>query len=480
MTDRPSLDPADWRAFRALAHRMLDCALDHAEGAAERPVWRPTPEATRAALCTAPPWEGEGADAAAETVLTHILPYPTGNTHPRFFGWVHGAGTPGAMIAEVMAAAMNSNLGGRDHAANLVESQVIDWMKRVFGFPDGASGLVLSGTSMATLIAIISARAKMAGRDIRREGARQGEAPLVGYTSTEGHSCIARCFDQIGLGTDALRLVPVRDDFTMDTSRLRAMITADRAAGAQPFCVIGAAATVNTAATDDLSALADICAEEGLWFHVDGAFGAVAALSERLKPRLAGIERADSIAFDFHKWMHVQYDAGCVLVRDGASHLGAFAHGADYLSGMPRGLGAAKPWFSDYGVELSRGFRALKVWFTLKEHGLRRLGEKVEDNVAQAAHLGRLVDAAHDLERLAPVSLNIVCFRYAPDGFDGDLDALNREIVMDLQESGIAAPSTTMIRGRAAIRVNITNHRTRLADMDILVGAIQRIGARRV
>ncbi|QIE54457.1 cytochrome D ubiquinol oxidase subunit I [Pikeienuella piscinae] len=473
-----SLDPTDWPEFRALAHRMLDSALDHLEGAADRPVWRPTPQSARDALRAPPPMEPEGAARAAEDLLAHVLPYPTGNTHPRFFGWVHGTGTPGGIVADIMAAAMNANLGGRDHAPILVEKQVIEWMRRIFGFPENASGLILSGTSMATLIAVIAARKAKAPHDVRRAGVRQGANPMVGYTSSEAHSCIAKAFDQCGLGLDALRRVPVRADLTMDVGALRAMIAEDRAAGALPFAVIGAAATVNTGATDDLDALADIAAEENLWFHVDGAFGAVAALSDELRPRLRGIERADSIAFDFHKWMHVQYDAGCVLIRDGEAHLSAFAHGAEYLTGLPRGLGGGKPWFSDYGIELSRGFRALKVWFALKEHGLRRIGEKVEDNVAQAAYLARLVDAHQDLERLGPAPLNIVCFRYAPDGLAGDLDAIQREIVMDLQESGAAAPSTTTIRGRAAIRINITNHRTKMADMDVLVAAVLEMGAR--
>ncbi|MFV0472792.1 MAG: pyridoxal phosphate-dependent decarboxylase family protein [Pikeienuella sp.] len=473
-----SLDPEDWPAFRKLAHRMLDSALDHLEGAADRPVWRPTPDSARNALNAPPPMAPEGAEAAARDLLDHVLPYPTGNTHPRFFGWVHGTGTPGGVLAEMMAAAMNANLGGRDHAPILVEKQVIEWMRLALGFPAGTSGLVLSGTSMATLIALIAARKAKAPHDVRRLGLRQAETPLVGYTSTEAHSCVAKAFDQCGLGLDALRLVPVGEDFTMDVATLREMIARDRAAGALPFIVIGAAATVNTAATDDLEAIADIAAEEGLWFHVDGAFGAMAALSSRLRPRLKGMERADSIAFDFHKWMHVPYDAGCVLIRDGEAHLSAFAHGADYLRGLPRGLGAGKPWFSDYGIELSRGFRALKIWFTLKEHGLNRIGEKLEDNVAQAARLAALVDAHPDLERLAPAPLNIVCFRYAPAGLSGDIDAIQREIVMDIQESGIAAPSTTMIRGKAAIRANITNHRTCMGDMDLLIHAVIEFGGR--
>lgn len=474
MSETPNLDPEDWPAFRALARRTLEAALDHMEGAAERPVWSPTPEAARAALASPPPWEGEGPEAAAEAALAHILPYPTGNTHPRFFGWVHGAGTPGGLVAEIIAAAMNANCGGRDHAAILVERQVIEWCREAFGFPEGAGGLVLSGTSTGTVLALLAARER-ALPGARAKGV--GGARLVGYASAESHSCIMRAFDQIGLGSEALRLIPVDGDFRMRTDALREAIAADRATGAQPFLVVGAAATVNTGATDDLSALADIAAAEGLWLHVDGAFGALMALSPTLAPRVRGMERAQSLAFDFHKWAHVNYDAGAVLVRERPALLDAFGQGADYLAGMPRGLGGAKPWPSDMGIELSRGFRALKVWFALKEHGLNRIGEKIAENVACAARLAGLVEAAEDFELLAPAPLNIVCFRHVPPGFTGDLDALNREIVMRLQESGEAAPSTTMIRGRLAIRVNITNHRTRLADMDLLIGAIRRVAA---
>ncbi|NQV98734.1 MAG: cytochrome D ubiquinol oxidase subunit I [Rhodospirillales bacterium] len=475
--ERPSLDPEDWPAFRARAHRMLDAALDHAQGASQGPVWTAVPAAVKAALASPVPMEAEGTDRACADLLAQVLPYGTGNTHPRFFGWVHGAGAPGGIIAEAMAAAMNSNLGGRDHGANYVEHQVIDWVKKLFGFPDSASGLVVSGTSMATIIALSAARYAKAGYDVRRDGIRSDRARLVGYASSEAHSCIARAFDMLGLGMDALRKVPVDSHFRMNMAALKAAIAEDLAAGLQPFVVIGSPATVNTGAIDDLDAIADICHANDLWFHVDGAFGAVAALSEKLKARFRGIERADSLALDFHKWMHVPYDAGFVLVRSEDAHRNAFSLRPEYLTAQPRGLAAGNPWFCEYGPELSRGFRALKVWFHIKEHGIRRIAEKVEDNCRQAAYLGDLVSRHPDLELAVPVSLNICCFRFvAPDLPGPALDRLNADIVMDLQEGGIAAPSTTKIAGQLMIRVNITNHRTRLADMDILVDEVVRLG----
>jgi glutamate/tyrosine decarboxylase-like PLP-dependent enzyme len=476
-TETGSLDPADWPQFRALAHRMLDVALDHAEGYREGPVWTEVPGAVKQALAEAPPMEPQGAEKVCDDFVNLVLPYATGNTHPRFFGWVHGSGIPGAIIADSLAAAMNSNLGGRDHGAIYVERQVTGWCRKLFGFPDTASGLVVSGTSMATFVALAAARYHKAGYDVRRLGVQPGEHRLVGYSSSEAHSCITRTFDYLGLGQDALRMVPVDDDYRMDTEALRAAIMADLDAGNRPFCVVGAAATVNTAAMDDLDAIADICAEFGLWFHVDGAFGAVAALSETLRPRLKGIERADSIALDFHKWMHVQYDAGFVLVRREDLHREAFSLRPEYLTAAPRGLAGANPWPCEYGPELSRGFRALRIWFALKEHGIRRIAEKVEDNCRHAAYLAAKIEAHPELELAAPAGLNIVCFRFIAPGKTRDaLTAINAAIVMDLQERGIAAPSTTTLKGELAIRVNITNHRTTFADLDILVAAVVDAG----
>lgn len=479
--DRPSLDPTDWAEFREHAHRMLDHALDHLEGVREGPVWTPVPEATKAALNEPIPMQPQGTEKVCADLIKNVLPYDTGNTHPRFFGWVHGAGAPGGIIADTMAAAMNSNLGGRDHGANYVEHQVINWCRDLFQFPKTASGLVVSGTSMATIIALSAARFAHAGYDVRRQGVRSDQARLVGYTSTEAHSCIARAFDMLGLGMDALRSIPVDDEYRMNLDALRQAIKDDIAAGHKPFCIIGSPATVNTGAIDDLDAIATIAHEHGLWFHVDGAFGAVAVLSNQLRPLMKGIERADSIALDFHKWMHVQYDAGFVLIRNEETHREAFSLRREYLTAAPRGLAAGNPWFCEYGPELSRGFRALKVWFHLKEHGIERIAEKVEDNCRQAVYLGELVQASAHLELATPVSLNICCFRFiAPDMSHEELNEINKEIVMDLQESGIAVPSTTKLQGILNIRINITNHRTTLQDFDILVDAVVKAGQARL
>jgi glutamate/tyrosine decarboxylase-like PLP-dependent enzyme len=474
-----TLDPADWSSFRALAHRVLDDALNHVQGTRERPVWTPMPPEVITRLAEPLPTDGRSAEQVSADLVDMILPYGVGNTHPRFFGWVHGCGTASGLLPEMMAAAMNANVGGRDHGAVHVERQVINWCRQLFDFPEGASGLLVSGTSMATLIGLTVAR-NAAGVDVRTDGV-SAAAGLVGYTSAEAHSSVKRAFEILGLGSRALRSIPVDAAYRMEVAELRAAIARDRQQGLKPFCVIATAGTVNTGAIDDLVAISELCAEQGLWLHVDGAFGALAVMSDRLRPRLAGIERADSLAFDFHKWMNVPYDAGCALVRRGDLHHAAFAMHASYLAPQQRGLAGGEPWFCDFGPELSRGFRALKVWFALREHGTRKLGQAIEENCHLAQSLGAQVEAHRDLELLAPAALNIVCFRFREPGLaPADLDRLNAEIVADLQESGLAAPSTTRLGGRTAIRVNITNHRTRAADLAVLIDAIVALGRRRI
>ena len=477
MSDDPAsgLDPADWDAFRADAHALLDAAINKMEHAREGRVWTPFPPDMKAAFDQPLPEAGLGA-AELSAQLESLLPYGPGNTHPRFFGWVHGSGTPQNIFAEIIAAAINANAGGRDHGAIHVERQVIRWCRELFGFPEGASGLIVSGTSLATIVALKVARDVRLGFASRKEGV--GHARLVGYASAEAHACNIRAFDILGLGADALRRIPVNSRFEMDTAALRAAIDADRAAGLEPFVIIGTAGTVNTGATDPLTELADIAAAEALWFHVDGAFGALGTLVPGLAPRFAAIARADSLAFDFHKWLHVNYDAGCVLVRNEAYHRHAFTDRPDYLKAATRGLAAGNPWPVEYGPELSRSFRALKVWSQIAGFGTRRLGVAIEKNCAQAAYLAAKVDADPRFERMAPVDLNICCFRYTGAGLQGAaLDALNEEIVIRLQESGIAAPSTTRLGGATVIRVNLTNHRTELADLDLLLEAAADLGA---
>jgi len=471
-----SLDPKDWEAFRRLSHSALDDAINYLRDVRQRPVWKPVPEEIKQGLRKPLPIEPQSVEITYREFLEKIFPYPTGNIHPRFWGWVHGTGLATGVLAEMMSAAMNSNCGGRDHGALYVERQVIDWCRQIIGYPEEGSGVLVSGTSMGSVIALAVARNARAGCDVRSKGVACAGKKLVAYASSEAHSSVLKALELIGLGRESLHTVPVDEEFAIDPAALQRAIEEDRRSGKQPFCVVGCAGTVNTGALDDLDALASICHREGLWFHVDGAFGALCRLNDSLRPLVRGIERSDSVAFDFHKWMYVQYDGGCVLVRDGQLHKLVFAARPDYLQHSERGLAGGGEWFTDLGPELSRSFRALKIWFAFKENGTRRLGRMVEKNCRQARYLARLVEATPALELLARPTLNIVCFRYRnPRMAEKEIDRVNRDIVADLQERGIAAPSTTRIRGRLAIRVAITNHRSMREDFDWLVKSVLQL-----
>jgi glutamate/tyrosine decarboxylase-like PLP-dependent enzyme len=339
------------------------------------------------------------------------------------------------------------------------------------GMPAGTSGLLMSGGTMANLIGLNVGRFAKAGFDVRGEGMREG-AELRVYCSTETHSWLKKSMELMGMGRACLHAVGVDAGYRIKMDELKAAIEADRAAGLKPLCVVATAGTVNTGATDDLTAIADICEVEGMWFHVDGAFGALAYWSETLRPLVCGMERADSLAFDLHKWGYMPYDIGCVLIKDAEAHKAAFASGASYLTAMERGPVAGGLYFSDRNVELSRGFRALKAWMSLKAHGVDTLTALIEQNVAQAQYLVRLVEQSNALELAAEAPLNVVCFRYR-DASDDE----NKEILMRLQESGLAVPSGTVIGGRFAIRVAHTNHRTRREDFNLLVQAVEKIGS---
>lgn len=310
-----TLDPKDWEAMRALGHQMVDDRMTYLETVRERPVWQPIPEKVRENLKKPLPMEPQGAKRAYQDFLENVLPHPMGNIHPRFWGWVEGTGTPFGMLAEMLAAGMNPDLGAGNHVANYVEAQVLDWLKEMLGYPAEASGLLVSGGSMANLVGLTVARNTMAEFDVRQHGLQASSRKMTLYGSAEMHSSFQKAIELLGLGNDSLRKIPVNADFQIDTETLEMAISEDRSEGYQPIAVIGNAGTVSTGTFDDFNALADICAREGLWFHVDGAFGAWAALSPKLRHLVSGMERADSLAFDLHKWMYMPFELGCALVR---------------------------------------------------------------------------------------------------------------------------------------------------------------------
>jgi glutamate/tyrosine decarboxylase-like PLP-dependent enzyme len=472
-----TLDPQDWEGMRALGHQMVDDMMCYLEGIRERPVWQPMPDDVKQHLRQPVPQEPQAPDAVYQEFVDYVLPYPSGNIHPRFWGWVMGTGTPFSVLSEMLAASVNPNVGGGGTSGEQVERQVLDWCKEMLDFPLEASGLLVSGGSMANLVGLTVARNSKAEVNLRKEGLAAAPRKMVFYASSESHSSNQKAAELLGLGSDALRKIPVNADFEIDIAALEAAIAADKAAGHLPFCVIGHAGTVNTGAFDNLKTLADICERENLWFHVDGAFGAWAALAPDLRPLTAGMERADSLAFDLHKWMYMPYEAGCVLVRWPEAHLRTFSLRPDYLANTSRGAAGGSAWLSDYGLQLSRGFKALKIWMSLKEHGAVKFGRMIQQNVDQVHYLAALIQRTPELDLLAPAPLNVACFRYVADGLDDDaLNELNNELLIQLQESGLAVPSSTRIDGKFAIRVANTNHRTRRADFDLLVREVVRLG----
>lgn len=472
-----TLDPEDWPAFRQIAHRALDAMLDFQQGARDKPVWQPVPVSLEGLFAEPAPKRGMGAEAVIDEMLGAIAPYPSGNFHPRFWGWVCGTGTPTGMLAEMIAAGTNTPSGTFNDAATRVEAQVIRWMKDLFDFPEGASGLVTSGGSVANLVGLAVARDKKLGDEVPRWGLSAVGGQPVLYASSEVHSSIIKSAQTLGLGRDSVRIVGVDSAYRVRIDEFKERIRADRAAGLSPFAIVGSAGSVNTGSIDDLEALADIAEKEALWFHIDGAIGALARMAPSLKPLFRGIERADSLAFDFHKWLYVPYEAGCVLIRDGDAHRRSFTVAATYLDAPPRGIAAEPDSTNQRGPQLSRGFKALKVWAQIREHGLERLGRLMEQNVRHIRYFEECVDASPDLERLAPVALNILCFRYLPaHAPESAWNDINREILMRLQEQGLAAPSSTLLGGRFVLRVANTNQRSQQRDFDLLARETVRIG----
>ena len=474
-----SLDPQGdrgWEDLRLLGHQMVDEMLKYLRTVRERRVWQPVPSAVRQRLSGPAPREPSAAADVYEEFKRDVLPYPTGNIHPRFWGWVIGTGTPVGMLADMLASGMNPQVAEFDDAPAVVENQVIGWLVELLGLPAGTHGLLVSGGSMANFVGLAVARNARAGFDVRKDGLRGNQALTV-YGSSETHSSVRKAVELLGLGHEALRSISVFRDFTIDVEALRETLARDKAAGRRPICVVGNAGTVNTGATDDLRALAALCREEGLWFHVDGAFGALAALVPELRPLVAGLEQADSVAFDLHKWMYLPYEVGCTLVRDQTAHRATFATTPAYLASFDRGIAAGGFPFAERGVQLSRGFRALKVWMSLKTHGVNAFAQLIHQNVRQAHYLAGLVTKHPRLELLAPAPLNVVCFRYVVPGADtATLNALNTEILLRIQESGVAIPSQTTLDGRFAIRVAISNHRSRREDFDLLVRSVVETG----
>jgi aromatic-L-amino-acid/L-tryptophan decarboxylase len=469
--------------IRRVGYLVVDLIAEHLSALPAEPVFRPVPPDLRQRFLSTPaPADGASPDAILREFRDTVAPYPFGNGHPRFWGWVNSPPAIMGIFADALAAAMNPSCAGGNHAAIYVERQVTAWLCEILGFPPEAMGLLVSGGSMATLTALSVARHVKSGMDVRRSGLRGAPQPFRFYLSPEGHSCVRKAVELLGFGSDSIRIVPADSSYRMDAGALDRAIVEDVAAGVRPMAVVASAGTVNTGAIDPIEDIAFVCARHGVWLHIDAAYGGPAILTDEYAARLAPIARADSVALDPHKWMYVPVEAGFVMVRDADAMRRAFSLVPPYIrtqgsAGDVMGL----PWFSEYGFQQTRGFRALKVWMTMKQFGRAGHKKAIEDNLALAGYLADRVRTGPDFELMAPPGLSIVCFRYvpphSPDRDEQAIARLNRALLERLQLGGEAFLSSTELAGRFVLRACIVNHRSTPADIDHMLDAIRGIGA---
>lgn len=472
-----TLDPQNWEEYQQLGYKMIDDIIGYLKNIEQQKVWQPIPESIKKEYKSPLPKTGSAPNNVYEDAKRLALNLPYGNIHPRFWAWINSPGTVMGVFAETIAAAMNSNCIYGDHGAIHIETQVLSWIKEMLDLSVDYSAVLVSGGSMANLYGLTVARNSIENRSIRQKGMKM-DNQLTVYCSTETHNSIDKAIEHLGIGYQFIRKIPVNNDYTIDLEILQEAIDRDKLKGYTPFCIVANAGTVNTGAVDPLNAIADLCEKENIWMHVDGAYGLFAHLIESKKQQLSGFERADSIAGDLHKWMYINYSAGCVLFKSKQKHYQSFAKEADYLMDHERGLrvGGGPVEFNHLGIELTRPNRALKIWMSLKEHGIEKYSRMMAKDIQLAKYLEYRIYDHPLLELMAPVNLSIVCFRVNPiDTLPETLNDLNKEILMDLQESGDAIISSTLLDGNYVFRTAITNHRSKKSDIDILLNSIQKI-----
>jgi aromatic-L-amino-acid/L-tryptophan decarboxylase len=467
----------EWSAaeLRRHGYRVVDLLVEHLTTLPDRPVFRPYPPELAARRLSAPlPERGRPAEELLDEIATTVLPWPLGNGHPRWAGWVNGPPSPVAVLADTLATAMNPSVAGGNHAATYVEKQAVRWLGELLGLP-GWGGLLVSGGSAATLHALAAARHRATGGTVREAGLDQATAPLTVYASDQAHGAVAKAVELLGLGAGALRVLPADRDRRLPVDALAAALAADRDRGARPMAVVASAGTVNTGAIDPLAAVAEVCAAYGVWLHVDGAYGAPAVLDPRYAAELAPMAAADSLAVDAHKWLSVPYEAGAVLVRDEDGLQAAFSRVPAYLreGSDPDGV-TWLPWFSEYGTQQTRGFRALKVWAALTHHGRAGYAEAIGRDLDLADRLAARVERAPGLT-LHTRGLSVVTFRRTPAGLPpAELDEHNRDVLRRVQLGGEAFLTGTELDGAFVLRACITNPRMRPEDADRIVAAVER------
>ena len=469
-----SLDPSDWDGLREIGRTMVDDMVDYLRDVRKRPTWQSPSLESRELLASPTPRQGKPLTEVYDEFKRAILPYPTGNIHPRFWGWVMGNGTPVGMLADLLGGAMNCHVSGYDQAASLVERQVLGWLAELMDYPDDADGLFVSGGTVANLIGLTVARNSAIGHRVRQHGITDNR-PSV-YASTQAHRWLDRSCDLLGIGEQAIRKISVDADHRVDLAELRRSIERDLANDRKPLCIVGNAGTVSCGATDDLHGLADLADEFETWFHIDGSFGALAKLSPKCRSIVDGLERADSVAFDLHKWGYMQYELGVVLVKDASLQSEAFDFSPSYLDKFHGGIAPNPTEFASKGLQLSRGFRARKAWRQFSTYGTDASGAAIEQNVEQVAYLRNRIAEHPRLEQVGPSEMNVICFRYVPEGMAAEqIDRFNIDLLVRIQEEGVAVPANARIDGMFALRVAHTNHRSRREDVDLLLSTMEQL-----
>ena len=475
-----ALDAAD---FRAIGHRLVDRLADFLDTLPDRPITPgESPTQVRHALDAGRPMPDTGADPAtliqraADLLIDHSL----FNSHPRFWGYVTAPAAPIGILGDFLAAAVNPNSGAwfLSPMATEIEAQTVRWIAELLNYPVDCGGLLVSGGNMANMVGFFAARQAKAGWDARAVGLHGEQTRrLTVYCSQETHTWIHKAADLSGVGTDGIRWIPTDSEFRMNVDALRDQIRADRAAGEHPFLVVGAAGSVSTGAIDPLPEIAQVCREENLWFHVDGAYGGFAALLPGAPAELKGLSEADSVAIDPHKWLYAPLEAGCALVRDPEKLRAAFSYHPPYYQ-----FGVEAINYFDLGPQNSRGFRALKVWLALQHAGRQGYEQMLGEDIQLAQELHRLV-AQHAALQAFTHSLSITTFRYVPPGLNTGssateeyLNQLNTELLSRIQNSGKVYLSNAVLGGRFVLRACIVNFRTSLTDIQALPELVADMG----
>lgn len=467
------MDVLNPEQFRALGYRAIDMIAEQLANLADGPTRRPVPLDVRQSLENQPiPEHGADPFDLLDRVQNEVLAYPMGNPSPRFFAWVNSTPTPIGILGDLFAAAMSPSAAGGDQAATYVERAALTWVKDMLGFPQEAQGLFVSGGSKANLTCLAVMRHVMSEGKVRKAGMVGMDTPMIVYTSAHGHSCIEKAISALGIGSENLRVIPLDDHYRMDVAKLREAIAADRAAGLHPVCVAASAGTTNTGAIDQLDEIADLCEAEKMWFHIDGAYGGFGILAEQTEGLYKGMNRADSIAVDPHKWLYIPVECGCAIVRHAEAMRATFSLVPAYLQ-----EDRAEPWFSEYGLQQTRGFRALKVWLSIQHYGLDGYRQMITQDINTAYDLRRKLFARSDFEVVTAGPLSVTCFRYVPAGVPEDmLDDLQRQIVAWTNASARAFITTTMIDGKVVVRACHVNFRTTSEDLDVLLDTLAEAG----